>query len=137
MKNFLRRWKHCILIFFLGIMRLARLHCNPHIQLFFFFLFYPFWFRNSSALTPLGSSTSSTSRCIPFLSFMLSTMELFWSQFLNECYLIIVQFQDAVDCPEWIVPFHVFKSLAEEVIFCSLHPAHYKQSNFDLLWDPL
>lgn len=23
--------------------------------------------------------------------------------------------QDAVDCPEWIVPFHVFKSLAEEV----------------------
>lgn len=24
-------------------------------------------------------------------------------------------FQDAVDCPEWIVPFHVFKSLAEAV----------------------
>ena len=23
--------------------------------------------------------------------------------------------QDAVDCPEWVVPFHVFKSLAEEV----------------------
>lgn len=23
--------------------------------------------------------------------------------------------QDAVDCPEWIVPFHLFKSLAEEV----------------------
>ena len=23
--------------------------------------------------------------------------------------------QDAVDCPEWIVPFHVFKALAEEV----------------------
>ena len=22
--------------------------------------------------------------------------------------------EDAVDCPEWIVPFHVFKSLAEE-----------------------
>ncbi|MQL81671.1 hypothetical protein Taro_014136 [Colocasia esculenta] len=22
--------------------------------------------------------------------------------------------KDAVDCPEWIVPFHVFKSLAEE-----------------------
>ncbi|RRT48808.1 hypothetical protein B296_00052809, partial [Ensete ventricosum] len=24
--------------------------------------------------------------------------------------------QDAVDCPEWIVPFHVFKCLAEEVL---------------------
>lgn len=23
--------------------------------------------------------------------------------------------QDAVDCPEWIVPFHVFKEIAEEV----------------------
>ena len=32
--------------------------------------------------------------------------------------------QDAVDCPEWIVPFHVFKSLAEEVFFVS-EPAKY------------
>ena len=23
--------------------------------------------------------------------------------------------QDAVDCPEWVVPFHLFKLLAEEV----------------------
>lgn len=28
--------------------------------------------------------------------------------------------QDAVDCPEWIVPFHVFKSLAEEVLLIIL-----------------
>jgi hypothetical protein len=26
--------------------------------------------------------------------------------------------QDAVDCPEWIVPFHLFKLLAEEVLNC-------------------
>ncbi|KAF9608053.1 hypothetical protein IFM89_005203 [Coptis chinensis] len=26
----------------------------------------------------------------------------------------MVPLQDAVDCPEWVVPFHVFKSLAEE-----------------------
>lgn len=24
--------------------------------------------------------------------------------------------QDAVDCPEWVVPFHLFKLLAEEVL---------------------
>lgn len=28
--------------------------------------------------------------------------------------------QDAVDCPEWIVPFHIFKSLAEEVRYVLL-----------------
>ncbi|KAL9297864.1 hypothetical protein ACSQ67_023760 [Phaseolus vulgaris] len=28
--------------------------------------------------------------------------------------------EDAVDCPEWIVPFHVFKSLAEEVCTLSM-----------------
>ncbi|XP_074347730.1 mRNA cap guanine-N(7) methyltransferase 1-like [Apium graveolens] len=28
--------------------------------------------------------------------------------------------EDALDCPEWIVPFHVFKSLAEEGQFCCL-----------------
>ena len=28
--------------------------------------------------------------------------------------------QDAVDCPEWVVPFHLFKLLAEEVLSCSL-----------------
>ena len=28
--------------------------------------------------------------------------------------------QDAVDCPEWVVPFHLFKFLAEEVLSCSL-----------------
>ena len=26
--------------------------------------------------------------------------------------------QDAVDCPEWVVPFHLFKLLAEEVLNC-------------------
>jgi hypothetical protein len=26
--------------------------------------------------------------------------------------------QDAVDCPEWVVPFHLFKLLAEEVPNC-------------------
>lgn len=30
-------------------------------------------------------------------------------------YVWILHLQDAVDCPEWIVPFHVFKSLVEEV----------------------
>jgi hypothetical protein len=28
--------------------------------------------------------------------------------------------QDAVDCPEWVVPFHLFKLLAEEVLERSL-----------------
>jgi hypothetical protein len=28
--------------------------------------------------------------------------------------------QDAVDCPEWVVPFHLFKLLAEEVDLCLL-----------------
>ncbi|KAG6515919.1 hypothetical protein ZIOFF_026365 [Zingiber officinale] len=33
---------------------------------------------------------------------------------LQHSYLTKLCMQDAVDCPEWIVPFHVFKSLADE-----------------------
>lgn len=54
-----------------------------------------------------------------------------------------VLLQDAVDCPEWIVPFHLFKSLAEEVWFWS-HQTHfwghggfYKSTLSIVFWDLL
>jgi hypothetical protein len=40
--------------------------------------------------------------------------------------------QDAVDCPEWVVPFHLFKLLAEEVDLCIFSP-YFQQVNFNIL----
>jgi hypothetical protein len=39
--------------------------------------------------------------------------------------------QDAVDCPEWVVPFHLFKLLAEEVDLCLFFP-YCQQVNFNI-----
>ena len=51
--------------------------------------------------------------------------------------------QDAVDCPEWVVPFHLFKLLAEEVcgysiaqspvMTCAFFP-YFQQVDFNFLW---
>ena len=51
--------------------------------------------------------------------------------------------QDAVDCPEWVVPFHLFKLLAEEVCSYSIAKSavmtcafltHLQQVDFKKKW---
>ena len=52
-------------------------------------------------------------------TFLLLSLTIYVVELLHGVVLIMfhwdILLQDAVDCPEWIVPFHVFKSLAEEV----------------------
>ena len=52
-------------------------------------------------------------------TFLLLSLTIYVVELCHGVVLIMfhwdILLQDAVDCPEWIVPFHVFKSLAEEV----------------------
>lgn len=53
-----------------------------------------------------------------FCSYMVVSKMLSWLvpfNFFSHDFWYKFSLQDAVDCPEWIVPFHVFKSLVEEV----------------------